>query len=186
MSYFDPRHGSSTLETVLSLSGTVIRNWRTRGFLSGIGTIGPNGRWTYSDSDILTIACGRVFLADGATSVSQALTLAAVIQLDVLLRLFPNVKCPVFLTTGQFISVSIEPDGAIQRTPVVELSKTEIGSTSLLSLVDIDVLVGKLPVGLSEILTALSDQEAENLFSALSFSHGPTHDPRSGEIRHGI
>jgi hypothetical protein len=177
MRYLDARHDATHLETTLGFPGTVVRNWRTRGFLSGIGTIGPNGRWTYSDSDLLKIACAQVFLEDGATNVSQAIILASVIEIDVLLQLFPSMKRPLFFMPGRWIAVSVEPDGSRQRIPADDLSEFKVGTRSLLSLIDIDLVSRKLPTEFSGGLTVLSKQEVELLYTTLANEHAPVCEP---------
>lgn len=185
MRYLDPRHDATHLETTLGFPGTVVRNWRTRGFLSGIGASGPNGRWTYSDSDLLKIACAQILLADGATNVSQTIILASVIEIDVLLKLFPSMKRPLFFSTGRWIAVSVDPDGSKQRIPADDLSEFKVGTRTLLSLIDVYLVSKRLPNAFSGELTMLSKQEVELLHTTLAYEHAPTCEPGFQGTPHG-
>lgn len=60
VNFVERRFGQATTSTMSGVSQEVLRDWRRRDFLNGIGEQGENSRWRYSFDEILLLAIARV------------------------------------------------------------------------------------------------------------------------------
>lgn len=91
----------------------VMRDWRRREFLSGIGEQHENGRWSYSFSEILELAIVRT-LAGNGQSIKVLLYMASRLSLCVVMRFSKDTYTD--WSDKELVAFKFGEDGSLSNT----------------------------------------------------------------------